>query len=159
MRIRQATRDDLKSYAVLLAEMERHYGAEPDEARVFTRLADRFETYADLVYFVAENEDGIVGHATMSPLFLAGNTSPAYFIKDVYVTSSMRGQSVGEALLKACASEAKARGGWRLDLTVDENNPQAARLYERMGAVDTKKRYLRWDGEAFDCLAEGDVDG
>ncbi|WP_306148149.1 MULTISPECIES: GNAT family N-acetyltransferase [unclassified Roseibium] len=153
MKIRPVVADDLELYADLIAQMERHYGADSDLAVVTERLAKRHQEYSDLVFLIAEEHEELLGHATMSPLFPAGGTNPAYFVKDIFVTEAARGRGLGQALLRACAVEARNRGAPRLDLTVDANNPDAARLYERLGAVDTKKRYLRWDGASLDSLA------
>ncbi|WP_420412346.1 GNAT family N-acetyltransferase [Roseibium sp.] len=153
MIIRPVVADDLDRFAGLITQMEHHYGGDIDPLVVSERLNRRFQEYADLVFLIAEDGDALLGHATMSPLFPAGQTNPAYFIKDIFVTEAARGRGVGEALLRACAKEARKRGAPRLDLTVDANNPDAARLYERLGAVDTQKRYLRWGEDTLDALA------
>jgi len=152
MIIRAATQEDLPRYAELVAEMDRHYGAVVDTDLIRQRLQERFAEYSDLVFLVAEENGALLGHATMSPVFPAGHANAAYFVKDIFVREGARGRGIGEALLRACAAEARKRGAPRLDLTVDGNNREAARLYARLGAVDTNKRYLRWDGESLDTL-------
>jgi ribosomal protein S18 acetylase RimI-like enzyme len=156
--IRKAIPEDLQRFAALVSELEHHYGSDIDPDLVTQRLSDGFTRYGDLVFLVAEDGDTLLGHATMSPLFPAGRATPAYFVKDVFVSSHERGQGVGEALLRACAAEARARGAPRMDLTVDADNEGAIRLYRRLGAVEPDKRYLRWDGESLDKLAEGTND-
>lgn len=155
MIVRPVDADDLDRFAGLITQMEHHYGGEIGSAAVKERLKKRFQEYSDLVFLIAEEAGDLLGHATMSPLFPAGAVNPAYFIKDIFVSEAARGRGVGEALLRACAAEARKRGAPRLDLTVDENNPDASRLYERLGAIDTKKKYLRWADESLDALAGG----
>ncbi|SDT97698.1 GNAT family N-acetyltransferase [Stappia sp. ES.058] len=158
MIVRPATQADLERLTALVSELEHHYGSDTDPDLVTQRLSDGFARYGDLVFLVAEDGNTLLGHATMSPLFPAGRANPAYFVKDVFVSSHARGRGVGEALLRACAAEARARGAPRMDLSVDADNEAAIRLYRRLGAVEPDKRYLRWDGESLDKLAKGPDD-
>jgi len=153
MRVRHFDPKDFNRYTELLAEMERHYGGGISIDTVRERFRQRYVEMTDLIFLVAEEDRELVGHASMSPLFPAGSAKVAYFVKDIFVSDSSRGKGIGTALLKACAAEAKERGAYRLDLTVDANNPEATRLYEHLGAKDTHKRYLRWDADTFSELA------
>lgn len=148
--IRLATLSDVPALVPLCLEMETHYLGDKaiDEATARRKLTHWFEKTSDSVMLIAVKDAVPVGHAVISPLFPAGDLSTAWFLKDIFVADASRGQGVGEALIKACAKETVRRKGSRLDLTVDAGNDGARKLYERLGAHDTAKTYLRWDGEA-----------
>lgn len=154
--IRLATLGDVPALVPLCLEMEKHYqgGDAIDVKTAQRRLTQWFEKNSGSLMLIAVQEGQPIGHAVICPLFPAGNLETAWFLKDIYVQASARGQGVGKALVKACGAETRRRRGTRLDLTVDAGNDDARKLYERMGAVDTSKSYLRWDGEALERLAD-----
>ncbi|WP_346900521.1 GNAT family N-acetyltransferase [uncultured Roseibium sp.] len=157
MEIREATEADLPRLARLFAEMESHYGspAGGQVEMVETRLKAWFADNTDTTLLVAEENGELNGVTSLVPLFPAGQLREALFVKDVFVSERARGQGLGEALLRAAAAIAKKRGSYRLELTVDRTNTGAARLYQRLGAQDTSKMYLRWDEKMLTDLAEG----
>ncbi|MFN3227887.1 MAG: GNAT family N-acetyltransferase [Hyphomicrobiales bacterium] len=154
--IRLATLSDIPALVPLCLEMETHYQGDKaiDESTARRRLTHWFEKTSDSVMLVATKDRALVGHAVICPLFPAGNLDTAWFLKDIFVANAARGEGIGEALIKACAKETLRRKGARFDLTVDAGNVGARALYERLGAIDTHKAYLRWDGDALASLAE-----
>lgn len=60
-----------------------------------------------------------------------------HFVQDFGVHPDLRGRGVGSALLLSQAEEARQRGKTRFGLDVATNNPNAQRLYERLGFVFT----------------------
>ena len=158
--IREATARDLSALVPLFKEMEDHYegSAALGLREVRTRLAHWLETNRDSVMLVAFAGDRPLGHAVLCPLFPAGDLTTAWFLKDIYVRAEARGTGIGAQLIRACGAETLRRNGTRLDLTVDAGNDSARRLYEALGARDTAKRYLRWEGSALDDLCrEGTI--
>jgi ribosomal protein S18 acetylase RimI-like enzyme len=65
-----------------------------------------------------------------------------------------RGRGIGQALLTACLSKARANGVTRVELEVRADNERALKLYERMGFAREaiKRNGMRFDGEYFDCI-------
>ena len=61
-------------------------------------------------------------------------------ISNLGVTEAWRGKGIGTALLTAAEARILARGFQQAGLGVDEGNPDAARLYERLGYRDTTLR-------------------
>ena len=155
--IRLATPSDVPQLVPLFKEMEDHYQG-PDAIgadAVRRRLVRWFDETNDSAMLIAINDDGLpVGHAVIAPLFPAGDLRTAWFLKDLFVSSRAQGNGIGKRLLAACGAETRRREGQRLDLTVDNGNHRAKALYEEMGAVDTRKTYLRWDGNALNDLAD-----
>ena len=150
---------DLPSLARLMAEENDHYEGEAamPEDSVLPKLRRWFAGNTDTLLLVAVEDGHVLAHATLVPLFPAGNLGVALFIKDLYVAARARGRGIGDAMMRHCAAEAQRRGATRLELTVDDDNPDAARLYERLGGQGTGKTYLRWQGEAMAALAGEDV--
>ncbi len=161
MNIRRAAEKDIAMLVDLFLEMDQHYDpGSASQPEVFRRRIEAwFETNTDTALFVAEEDDALLGHASLAPLFPAAGGQTALFIKDVFVSDKARGRGIGEGLVRACAAEAKKRGAPRLELTVDMTNEGAMRLYKRLGARDTEKTYLRWDGASLSDLAEGNDHG
>lgn len=61
-------------------------------------------------------------------------------LSNLHVAEDARGRGVGTALIRAAEDLARTRGYRRLGLGVDEDNPDAARLYLRLGYVDSGVR-------------------
>jgi ribosomal protein S18 acetylase RimI-like enzyme len=68
-------------------------------------------------------------------------------IIDIVLAPEFRGQGVGTELVRAILDEARAAGK-KVTLHVEKNNAGAARLYKRLGFVDTEDRgfytYMEW---------------
>lgn len=155
MDIRPATEVDLPLLARVMDEENLHYegGDALPGANVLPKLTRWFAANTDTLLLVAVEHGSVRGFATLVPLFPAGNLDVGLFIKDLYVAAGARGRGIGAALMRRCAAEARRRGAARLELTVDHDNPRAKALYEKLGGVDTKKSYLRWDRAAMAALA------
>ena len=55
------------------------------------------------------------------------------WLEDLYVRDGARGAGLGSALVEAALERARARGCARVELDVNEANPEAVALYERFG--------------------------
>ncbi|MEM6711237.1 MAG: GNAT family N-acetyltransferase [Pseudomonadota bacterium] len=155
--IQKATRDDIAPLVPLFVEMDEHYLSHEaaDAQTLRERLSDWFTQNENSCLLVALKKDKALGLATLSPLFPAGSAQTALFLKELYVSKAKRGMGIGTKLLRACAAQAHAIGASRLDLTAEANNPQARCFYERLGAFDTAKTYLRWEPDGIQRLAAG----
>ena len=65
----------------------------------------------------------------------------SFFVDDLCVDETKRGQHVGKALFDFVKEEAKRRGCYELTLNVWEGNDNAQLFYEHMG-MTTKERQL-----------------
>lgn len=88
----------------------------------------------DLYALVAESRDVLVGMAVFYIVAFTAEAVPALFVKELFVTPAVRGRQVGEALTKAVAREAVARGCGRVRWQVADWNVAGKRFYERLGA-------------------------
>ena len=144
MRIRPAEERDIPRLLALLSQiLELHAALRPDlfvsgsvkytEAELRPMLSD-----PEAPVFVAVDEnDGPVGYAfcrIREPSF-ANTMKPlkTFFIDDLCVDESCRGQGIGEALYRFAAEEGKRRGCAFLTLDVWAGNEGARRFYEKMG--------------------------
>ncbi len=94
--------------------------------------------------FVAENQDGVVGWASLSPY----NTKPGYRAtaeNSLYVAQSARGQGIGEALLRTLLADAPTRGIHTIIALITGDNTASLRLHEKLGfrTVGTLERVGR----------------
>lgn len=106
--------------------------------------------------WVAETPDGIVGSCIASPIFSTWRGVPGLYVVDLYVTPEARGNGTGEALLRALARDAWARGARFIRLDVDNANAGAARFYRRLGFHEhTGDRFYAIEPEDLDRFIRG----
>jgi GNAT superfamily N-acetyltransferase len=96
-------------------------------------------------YLIAWDADRPVGHAHIA---WDGTHMALPEIQDVFVLPEQRRRGIATEL--TCAAEAEARNrGWRsISLSVSQDgNPQARRLYEKLGYLDAGLAPVRVSGE------------
>ncbi len=75
-------------------------------------------------------------------------------ITNLHVVEELRGRGIGTALIGAAEDRARAAGFERISIGVAEENPRAAKLYERLGYDDTglrhESRYRSADADGVD---------
>jgi len=92
------------------------------------------------MWFLAERDGALVACA----LHWRTSASGKGWVKDLVVRESERGRGLGKALLQHGFHAYKERGGDRVGLKVDADNPTGApQLYERVGFV-VDRRYTIW---------------
>lgn len=103
--------------------------------------------------FVAEDADGFQGYGVVQadapPVPLQG---AALELGRLYVRAARHGEGVGEALMAACAAEARRRGAGWLWLKVWEANPRARAFYRRWGFAEAGREVVRVAGVALPHL-------
>lgn len=88
----------------------------------------------DFQALVAEREGELVGILVYYFVPFTATAKPTLYMKELYVTDEVRGQGVGEALMRAAAQEALNRGCGAMRWTVADWNAGGKRFYERLGA-------------------------
>lgn len=110
----------------------------------------------DFCALVAEGENGLIGIAVFYIVHFTAEAVPALYIKELFVTPEARGRHVGEALMRAVAREALARGCGRVRWQVADWNAAGKRFYERLGAeADPVWVNYSLSPEAVQALADG----
>lgn len=81
--------------------------------------------------FVWEDEGRMMGTALVSRI----GSSNRFEVSTVAVLPGFRGRGIARALVEACVTSARKRGGTSVELSVIDGNIPAIRLYESMGFV------------------------
>jgi len=144
--VRRAQGSDVAGLAALFGEMQLHYSrpVAPSLAMEAAVLACRpaFAVF-DPRALVAVADGVIVGSAVLNVTFPASELSRSLYIRDLYVTASMRRRGVGRALVKAAISLTMEEGFSALDWTTDTANLDARKMYESCGARLMHRSYYR----------------
>ena len=96
---------------------------------------------------VAEKDGALVGYALYHFTWSSFRTNQRMWLEDLFVQETARGTGAGEALMRAFAADALARGCHRVDWHVLEWNP-ARGFYERLGARRSDDGMLQYGLDA-----------
>jgi GNAT superfamily N-acetyltransferase len=133
--IRQGRRDDAAVLAALHREAEWCY----DDAAIVTEYFD--DAFEPETVIGAEVDGALVGKLE---LFLGWKSISQRFglIRRFVVHPDWRGRGVGHRLLAAAEEEARRAGCAFLELSVDEENPGARRLYDSIGFAEDRREII-----------------
>ena len=88
----------------------------------------------DTVCYLAVENDNIIGSCDVTVRKRLGRGLPKHaYLKNLFVDEGYRRRGIGGKLVQACAEEARRWDVCTLALEVENDNDQAARLYERLG--------------------------
>jgi GNAT superfamily N-acetyltransferase len=153
VRIRAATPADAPAVMDLMRALADHGG---DEAFVLPppeRLAEAMAASPPLAEaLIAEAAGEPVGYVSWTTAHSIWSGGPYLNLDDLFVREDWRGGRVGEALMRAFAEVALARG-LRARWEVAEINGPAQRFYARLGAELVPKRIARWSLPAMAAVA------
>lgn len=136
--LRRLRREDAAAVARLLGQL-----GYPAPADAVERRLDRLlESKADL-QLVAVDGDRVVGLAGLQIGRSLEHDSPVGKLSELVVDENHRGRGLGKALVQAVEREARARGCTFLYLTTAHRRKEAHAFYERIGFVETGKRYVK----------------
>jgi GNAT superfamily N-acetyltransferase len=112
------------------AFLETHASAAgfPDE--LWRERATPAEDQASFVFERDDRFDGLVS------CFVADDPATVFLVA-MWVAPELRGIGVANALVERVVAWARERGAARVCLSVEADNPRAARLYEKCGFVET----------------------
>jgi predicted N-acetyltransferase YhbS len=133
--VRLATRADLPAILRMLREDQATPSAElsPD-APCYREALEEMQASGTNATYVAEREGLIVGTFMLSFIrHLMRQGSLVAQIEAVRVDTGMRGQGIGEAMMRWAIAEARRRGCSRVQLTSNDSRKDAHRFYERLG--------------------------
>jgi GNAT superfamily N-acetyltransferase len=133
--IRRATAEDIPAIVAMLADDE--LGAlreSPDDLTPYERAFAAIDAAEHEVLVVAEQDGGVVGTLQLTVLRgLSRQGASRAQVEGVRVASAVRGQGVGEKLMRWAVDEAKARGCAVVQFTSDKSRVDAHRFYLRLG--------------------------
>jgi GNAT superfamily N-acetyltransferase len=133
----RATREHLEAIIAMLADDALGAGREstaPDARGDYERAFEAIGRNPWTTLYVALHEGRVVGtfQLTLVPgLSLRGATRAD--IEAVRVEASMRGQGLGESMMRFAIAQAKASGAGIVQLASNKTRTDAHRFYERLG--------------------------
>jgi GNAT superfamily N-acetyltransferase len=136
--IRDAKASDSPALAALLEQLGYPTSAQQVECRVERLLASG----ADRL-FVAELDRHVVGLAGLHVSPSVEYDEDAAKVSAIVVDERYRRRGIGEALLRAVETEARARGCVLLFLTTAERRKDAHAFYRRVGLEETGRRFAK----------------
>jgi GNAT superfamily N-acetyltransferase len=104
------------------------------------------EQRSGLLGLIARNDKGQgvgLAHTSLTPFAWSGG--PILYLQDLFVTSSVRGQGVGEMLLKAVYDLADDVDAAQVFWLADEHDTALQRFYDRHAVRTHYVRFMRHD--------------
>lgn len=135
--VRHAEPGDSKTVAIMIEEIERHYGAttiQPFDERLAQVEQALFGAppLAQLVLALSNGE--IIGMAAYSFLWPAAGATHSLFLKELYVRPDRRRLGTGRRLVQEVRDIAAARPGCsRMEWMTDRGNDAARQFYRHLG--------------------------
>lgn len=133
MRIRRAEIPDIPVMVELLCEL---FAIEDDftiyrakHTRGLTLLLEN----PDAIVLVLEQEDNVIGMASVQPLISTAIGEHVGLIEDVVIASRFRGNGLGKQLIERLIDETQQAGMKRLALGADARNVGAIEFYKKFG--------------------------
>ena len=158
--VRFAVESDVPALLALmrgLAEYEGYAGEFAVTEKVLIEQGFR-RAPPDFECLVADDSDGKpVAMLVFYMIPFAFRAKPTLFVKELYVEEERRGNGDGDRLMRAVAAEAVRRGCALMKWQVAEWNIEAARFYQRLGAIaDTEWVDYSVSGDALADLGRKD---
>lgn len=124
--VTSVTSELVEAFARLLPQQSP--GARHPTAEQLTAVV---EAPTNTLLVARDNQGAVVGTLTLMILLTPGSTFG--FVEDVVVDARVRGQGIGEALVKECLRLAAEQGASRTELHSGNHRQPAIRLYQRVG--------------------------
>lgn len=130
--VRRATVADLPAVLALIAELA------PDEAPLPLAQAEaifaRMQATPGMAVWVVEQAGVVIGTYTMQVMENLGHHgAPAAIVESVVVAGALRGQGIGEQMMRHAAARAAEAGCYKVALSSNRKRPAAHRFYRRIG--------------------------
>jgi GNAT superfamily N-acetyltransferase len=129
--VRLATEEDAADVARLMIGFRDWWQRDEPEDAVFERGARRLLPDPNTDFLLAG--EPATGVCQLRYRYSIWTESNDCWLEDIFVEAEARGSGVGRALMEAAFERARERGCARMELDVNEANPEALRLYESLG--------------------------
>lgn len=151
MEILIANKCDVEEILPIFRELEEYYFGKHAASIADIRdyfLKQVFSNDSGVTVVIAKNNGVVLGFATFTIMYPAPKLSGQAYMKDLFTSSTVRGQGVGKSIMKFIAAYALKRGCNRLDWTAEMSNPTAGVFYKAIGASQIhEKQYFRFEGK------------
>ncbi|MFT5846382.1 MAG: GNAT superfamily N-acetyltransferase [Psychroserpens sp.] len=142
MTITHAKLQDLNYLAVLFDDYRTFYKQDSNIEAAKRFLKQRMVKDDSIIYIAYDNDEAI-GFTQLYPLFSSVSMKPMYILNDLFVSSTYRGQGVGEALINRAKQLCKSENNKGLAIQTAFDNP-AQHLYERLGFIEDTDLQFLW---------------
>jgi GNAT superfamily N-acetyltransferase len=140
-----------KEIAELAKEMDQFYGAtefEPIESRIRQINEALFTDHPTAHAVLAWDDEKLVGFASYSLLWPAVGLTSSLYVKELYVSATVRRKGVGKLLMQYIFNTAAANGCSRVEWTTDSDNQESQLFYAGLGVpVNDSKLFYRVEGD------------
>jgi GNAT superfamily N-acetyltransferase len=147
-----------EALANLGGEKDRFYGVteiDPLDVRIGQVNEILFADPPSAYALLAWDGDSLVGFAAYSFLWPAVGLTRSLYLKELYVTETVRHKGVGQLLMRRLFELAIERKCTRVEWTTDRDNDDARRFYARLGVpVHESKLLYRIEGDELRRAAE-----
>ncbi len=136
--LREARREDIKRIVEMLGDDALSHGRENPSGNIkaYEAAFDAIAADSNNMLYVWDEEGDVVGCLQLT--FLPGMSYQGAWIaqiEGVRVDRSMRGEGIGEEMMKFVIEKSRERGCRHLQLMTDKRRMDAQRFYERLGFV------------------------
>lgn len=134
--IKRVSEGDLEALLPLMRGYCDFYEVTPtDEALLELSRALLADPEREGLQLIARADDGeAVGFATIYWTWQTLDAARLAVMNDLFVSEAARGSGLADALILACADEARSHGALSLGWQTAKDNTRAQKVYERVGA-------------------------
>jgi GNAT superfamily N-acetyltransferase len=137
--IRRASREDVHAIAAMFAsDTIGGHGdsADPADLPLYLDAYDRIDASPMITLYVAELDGAVVGtFQTLIAPTMTGRGSLLMTIEAVHTREELRGNGIGEAMIRRAIAMARESGVAKIQLSSNAKRSDAHRFYERLGFV------------------------
>ena len=144
--IREASPKDMHALVELCAAHAQYEGANyQPEGKANQLWNSLFAPVPALRCWVVEQNGQLTGYLTFMRQFSTWDAAFYLYMDCLYLAPEVRGQGIGEKLMRKLALEAIGQGCTTIQWQTPKANVKAIRFYERIGAVALSKARFFWD--------------
>ena len=111
------------------------YCEAPEHERAEAFIRDRVTQSSGRYFLARDNNSRAIGFMHLMPSTNTLAMRPIWFLEDLYVDVSARGQGIATALLRYAEEFARSTGAERLTLATAHDNLAAQHIYKKLGYV------------------------
>jgi ribosomal protein S18 acetylase RimI-like enzyme len=111
------------------------YGEAPERERSIAFISERVTQSSGRYFLAWDDTSSAIGFVHLMPSTNTLAMRPIWFLEDLYVDVSARGQGVATALLSYAEEFARSTGAERLTLATAHDNLTAQHIYKKLGYV------------------------
>ncbi|MBB4743178.1 ribosomal protein S18 acetylase RimI-like enzyme [Actinoplanes octamycinicus] len=131
--VRRATAEELPEVATLFAGYLDFYQRPAPRETIVAFLRERLDRGEAIVLLARTASGEPAGFVNVYPTFSSLSMAPVWTLNDLFVAPAARRLGVGQALVRACADEARAAGAIGVQLQTAPDNTSAQALYRAEG--------------------------